>query len=241
MSSTIYLTAAFKSVNQNHAYIFMKNEYVLEDYEPDTRNDTILYGPYHISDVFSSLEDKIFATNKGINCAFASHDVEVAYIFSGNMCAKWFYAPDSSNDKILEGPKPIVEMLPFFRGTLFENGVDAAFESSRPYEAYLFKGKYYARINYSANNGHLINLALIGQFWPCLRGTTYENGFDAAFALHATNEAYLFKGEYYARMKFTPGATKDVLRWSGKIKESWPNLGSILPRNNNVNCKLVAN
>ncbi|KMT16251.1 hypothetical protein BVRB_3g054050 [Beta vulgaris subsp. vulgaris] len=238
MSTDIYVTAAFKSIHPNQAYIFMKNEYVLDDYAPDSKDDKILYGPARLGDVFSSLKDTVFA-NQGIDCAFASQDQGDAYIFSGNICAKWFYAPDSPNDKIITGPKPIADMFPFLRGTVFENGVDAAFESSRPFEAYLFKGDQYARINYSAN-GHLITITSIRQNWPCLRGTMFENGFDAAFALHVPNEAYLFKGDSYGRLKFTPGATNDELRWSGKIKDSWRGLASILPRKN-LNRKLVAN
>ncbi|KAL2921169.1 Albumin-2 [Bienertia sinuspersici] len=234
MSPNTYLTAAFKSVTKNQAYMFMKKEFVIEDYGPGTTRDTQVYGPHNIGEVFSSLKGTVFA-EQGIDSAFASDENGVAYIFSGNTCAKWYYAADnSSHDAILEGPKPIAAMFPFFRRTMFETGVDAAFESSHPYEAYLFKGKNYAKISYSPDGGHLVGIASINEFWPCLRGTTYEDGFDAAFTLHTKNEAYLFKGDSYARIEFTPGTTKDVLRWSGKIKGSWPNLDSILPRNNNL-------
>ncbi|GKG41205.1 hemopexin fold protein, partial [Tanacetum coccineum] len=37
-------------------------------------------------------------------------------------------------------------MVPFFKGTKFEKGVDAAFESSVPNEVYIFKGGEYARV-----------------------------------------------------------------------------------------------
>ncbi|CAO2827296.1 unnamed protein product [Amaranthus hypochondriacus] len=231
MSSGIYVTAAFKSIHPNKAYIFMKNEYVFDDYGPATSDDKILYGPDYIGDVFSSLKCTVFAS-QGIDCAFASHDAGHAYIFSGDICAKWRYALDSPNDRIVLGPKPIADMFHFLRGTVFECGVDAAFESYIPFEAYLFKGDQYACINYSTHNGHLITIAPIRQNWPCLRGTMFENGFDAAFHLHVPNDAYLFKGDSYGRISYTPGAPYDELRWSGKIKDSWTGIARILPRKN---------
>ncbi|CAO2821539.1 unnamed protein product [Amaranthus hypochondriacus] len=234
MSGGIYVTAAFKSVRNNQAYIFMKNECVLDDYAPGSKDDRILYGPDYVGNMFPSLKGSVFA-DKGIDCAFASQDEGIAFIFSGNQCAKWFYAPNSGNDRFLLGPSPIAEILPFLRGTIFANGVDAAFESTRPFEAYLFKGNQYARINYSTGNGRVIT---IGQNWACFKGTIFENGFDAAFALHIPNEAYIFKGESYARIKFTPGDTKDKIMWTGNIKSAWRGLGSILPRPNR---NLVAN
>ncbi|XP_021726596.1 albumin-2-like [Chenopodium quinoa] len=229
--SVTYVTAAFKSNKQDEAYIFMKNEYMLIDYAPGEKDDKILNGPARIGDVFSSLKDTVFA-DKGIDCAFASEDEGVSYIFSGNICAKWLCAPDFPNQKILEGLKPIGEMFPYLRGTVFEHGVDAAFDSSVPFEAYLFKDSQYARINYS-NIGHLMTITSIRQNWHCLRDTMFENGFDAAFALHIPNQAYLFKGDSYGRIKFTPGsATDEELMWSGRIEDSWKGLGSILPRKN---------
>lgn len=230
MTADIYVTAAFKSTHENQAYIFMKNEYILEDYAPGRFDDRILRGPERIRNVFSSLKDTVFG-DKGIDCAFASQDEGDAYIFSGNICAKWFYAPDSPNDKFLQGPKLIVEMFPFLSETVFENGVDAAFESSRPFEAYIFKGGEYACINYS-DNSHLIGIGPIRQNWPCLRSTIFEQGFDGAFASHIPNQAYLFKGDSYGLIQFTPGNTNDDLLWSGLIKDNWKSLGSILPRKN---------
>ncbi|XP_021730230.1 albumin-2-like [Chenopodium quinoa] len=233
-SSDIYVTAAFKSVRQNEVYIFMQNEYVLCDYAPGKKYDKILYGPAHIGAVFSSLECTIFG-ELGITCAFASHDLGIAYIFSGNICAKWYYGLYSPNNKILEGPKLIVEMFPFLNGTVFANGIDAAFESSRPFEAYLFKGDQCARINYSAN-GQLINNAPIRQNWPCFKGTIFEHGIDASFASHNPHQAYVFKGDLYARIRFIPGVRFDVLISTGRIKDYWMGLQRILPRKNTIYC-----
>ncbi|KAL2921165.1 Albumin-2 [Bienertia sinuspersici] len=211
-SNGIYVTAAFKSVETNQAYIFMKNEVVIEDYAPDTKtNDSIVYGPCPISESgFSSLKNTIFA-ERGIDCAFASNEEGVAYIFSGNMCAKWYYAPDdSTDDEIRDGPMPIADMFPFLKRTMFETGINAALESSGRYEAYLFKGKYFARINYDPENKdhRRTNIYPIQDYWPCLRNTTYEI------------EAYLFKKDSYARIVFTPGQTANQQLKSSKKNQA---------------------
>ncbi|KNA03938.1 hypothetical protein SOVF_204420 [Spinacia oleracea] len=228
MSSDLkVITAAFKSVRENEVYIFMRNEYVLSDYAPGKKHDKILYGPARTCDVFSSLKFTIF--EEGIDSAFSSHDLGIAYIFLGNGCAKWYYGVYSPHNKILDGPMPIVEMFPFLTGTVFANGIDAAFESSRPFEAYLFKDDQYARINYSAN-GQLISSGTIRQGWPCFRGTIFEHGIDASFASHVSHQAYVFKGDSYARIRFSPGMRIDVMIRSGKIKDYWMGLHKILPR-----------
>jgi len=42
-------------------------------------------------------------------------------------------------------------MFPFFKGTVFENGIDAAFRSTKGKKIYLFKGDKYARIDFGTN------------------------------------------------------------------------------------------
>ncbi|KNA04611.1 hypothetical protein SOVF_198080 [Spinacia oleracea] len=240
MSNNSYVTAAFKSTHKNQVYLFMYPEYVLDDYAPGTATDTILYGPAYMRDVFSSLKDTVFS--RGIDSAFESQDPGDAYIFIGVHCAKWFYAPDSTNDKILKGPMYVSDMFPFLKGTEFENGVFAAFNSTIPYEAYLFSwGNQYARINYS-DNGHLITLGTITQGFPCLKGTIFEKGIDACFASHIPNQVYLFKHDSYALIQYTPGTTSNqTLINSGKIIDKWPQFGSLLPRDNANHLKLVTN
>ena len=86
MSSPIYVTAAFRSWHKNQPYIFMKKEYIIEEVNPGTYNDTILYEPAKVNE-YSSLKDTIFG-DKGIDCAFPSVEEGVAFIFSGNLFAK---------------------------------------------------------------------------------------------------------------------------------------------------------
>jgi len=269
MSKPRYIDAAFRSTKENEAYLFMKNEYVLMNYAPGSKDDRIVNGPLLIRDGYPSLKYSEFG-NRGIDCAFdceapsniiekieeryykrycgqgfsivmdpyPREDVDraiekansEAFIFSGNLCARINYAPHSMNDRILSGPIKINYMFPFFRGTVFENGIDAAFSSSKSKEAYLFKGYFYARINYESK--HLIqNIQYIRKGFPSLVGTVFESGIDAAFSSHREDEAYIFKGEYYALIDYAPGTTDDyIIGGVKRILDHWPSLRGILPR-----------
>ncbi|KAK9941186.1 hypothetical protein M0R45_017805 [Rubus argutus] len=122
----------------------------------------------------------------GIESAFGSHNKDEAFIFSGHLCAQINYAPGTTNDWIIKGPLTIPDMFPFLKGTVFESRVDAAFEATAKYEAYLFKDDKYALINYSSA-GHLIsNIKLITNGFHGLKNTIFGSGFDAAFASHRT-------------------------------------------------------
>ncbi|KAJ1432379.1 Hemopexin-like repeat [Sesbania bispinosa] len=225
-----YINAAFRSSRTNEAYIFMKNEYALLNYAPGTTDDKIVNGPLLICDGFPSLIGTSFG-EYGIDCAFDT-DYNKAFIFSMNLCAYIDYAPGTTDDKILSGPMTITAMFPFFKSTVFEKGIDAAFRSTRNKEAYLFRGDQYALINYNSKN--LIAIRNIRDGFPSLVGTVFENGIDAAFASHRKDEAYLFKGEYYALINFAPGTTDDYII-GGRVKQilpNWPSLRSILPRKN---------
>ncbi|CAK9147628.1 unnamed protein product [Ilex paraguariensis] len=188
-----YINAAFRSSRINEVYLFVKNEYVLVNYAPGTKDDKVLFGPHLIGIGYPSLTGTTFDNHK-------------------------------TNDHHA--------MFPFFKGTVFENGVDTAFESTKNYEAYLFKDNQYAFINYDYDS-HLISIRLINRGFPSLKNTIFESGIDAGFSLHKTNEAYLFKGDYYARINFAPGTTDDYITGGiKKILTYWPSLRSILPLKN---------
>ncbi|KAF7145206.1 hypothetical protein RHSIM_Rhsim04G0073100 [Rhododendron simsii] len=225
-----YINAAFRSCHTNQAYLFMKNEYLRLDYAPGSTNDKVLNGPLRISEGFPSLKNTAFA-EPGIDCAFGSHHGDEAFIFSGNLCARINYAPGTTNDKIIQGPMTIIQMFPFFKGTVFESSIDSAFESTVLDEAYLFKGNQYALINY--NDPHLIAIRHITEGFVSLKDTIFESGIEAAFASHRTNEAYLFKGDSYARINFAPHSTNDyIMGGVKKILPNWPSLHGILSRKN---------
>ncbi|KAJ0856070.1 putative Hemopexin-like domain superfamily [Helianthus annuus] len=228
----IVIDAAFRSSRKDEVYVFMKNEYALINYAPGSTNDRVVNGPHLICDSFPSLGGTAFAEH-GIDCAFTTHYRNECFIFSGNLCAKIDYAPGTKNDKILKGPMSIFKMFSFLKGTVFETGVDAAFESSTKDEAYLFKGNKYALINYSDNKPRLFHIKDIGEGYPSLKGTIFDKGIDAAFASHRSNEAYIFKGDTYALINFAPASSNDyIVNGPKKIFPNWPSLKSILPRPN---------
>lgn len=226
-----YINAAFRSSRTNEAYLFMMNEYVLLNYAPGTTDDKVVKGPLFICDGYRSLTGTAFAEH-GIDSAFGSHYGDEAFIFSGNLCAQVNYATGTTNDKIIKGPMTITAMFPLFEGTVFESGVDAAFEATNKGEAYLFKDNQYALINYSSDS-KLIEVRHITQGFPSLKNTIFESGIDAAFASHRTNEAYIYKGDSYALINFAPGTTDDyIIGGVRKILPNWPSLADVLPRKN---------
>ncbi|KAF5744033.1 hypothetical protein HS088_TW08G00624 [Tripterygium wilfordii] len=225
-----YINAAFRSSRTNEAYIFMNNEYLLLNYAPGMTDDRVVNGPLLICDGFPSLAGTVFA-EWGIDCSFGSHDRNKAFIFSGNLCAYINYVPGTTDDKIIKGPITIAAMFPFFKGTVFESGIDSAFEAHTKYEAYLFKGNQYALINYSTPK--LIAARPINQGFSSLRGTIFESGIDAAFASHRKKEAYLFKGDSYALIDFASGSKDDrIIGGIKKILPNWSSLRSVLPHKN---------
>ncbi|KAI8560650.1 hypothetical protein RHMOL_Rhmol04G0274200 [Rhododendron molle] len=226
-----YINAAFRSSRKNEAYLFMMNEYVLLNYAPGTTDDKVVKGPLFICDGYRSLTGTAFAEH-GIDSAFGSRYGDEAFIFSGNLCAQINYAPGTTNDKIIKGPMTINAMFPLFKGTVFENGVDAAFEATNKGEAYLFKDNQYALTNYSSDSKP-IEVRRITQGFPSLKSTIFESGIDAAFASHRTNEAYIYKGDSYALINFAPGTTDDnIIGGVRKILPNWPSLANVLPHKN---------
>nr|6IX1_A Chain A, 2S Albumin protein [Dolichos]6IX1_B Chain B, 2S Albumin protein [Dolichos]6IX1_C Chain C, 2S Albumin protein [Dolichos] len=222
-----YINAAFRSSRAYEVYFFECNKYVRVYYTPGKTDDKILTNLRLISSGFPSLAGTAFA-EPGIDCSFDTEASE-AYVFSGSQCAYIDYAPGTTNDKILSGPTTIAEMFPVLKNTVFEDGIDSAFRSTKGKEVYLFKGNKYGRIAYDSKQlvGTIRNIT---DGFPVLKGTIFESGIDASFASHKEPEAYLFKGAQYVRIKFTPGATNNTL--TGKVRpilDGWPCLRDILP------------
>ena len=164
MKKSGYIRAAFRSSRHNEAYIFVNDDmYVLLDYAPGTTNDKILHGPSLVRDGFKSLAATIFE-RYAIDCAFDTDDNQ-AFIFHENFCALIDYAPYSGNDKIISGPKKIADMFPFFKGTVFESGIDAAYRSTKE-PTVLFRVSralkvFHLSVAQSLKMGHLMQLFLL--------------------------------------------------------------------------------
>lgn len=124
-------------------YIFRSNIYAVINFV----SGNIIEGPKKITDGFNSLKDTIF--EHGIDAAFASHRCNEAYVFKGNQYARINFAPGTTNDYLLTYPMEITVGFPSFEGSVFADGLDAAFCSKAKDEAIIFKGDTFARINYA--------------------------------------------------------------------------------------------
>lgn len=234
-----YIDSAFRSTRKNEAYIFIKEENVIINYGPATRDDKIISGLRYIGNIFHSLVGTSFAEH-GIDAAFGCHDNDglfcprsEAMIFSGNLCARINFAPRTTRDRIIQGPKTIWQMFPFFKGTNFVNGIDAAFESTVASEAYLFKGSEYALIDYSKLI--LIKMCAITDEFKCFRNSDlFARDIGAALASHVSKDAYLFKDNNYILFNFTPRETNHYIIGGPKeiVPRNWLSLKGILPRKN---------
>lgn len=234
-----YIDSAFRSTRKNEAYIFIKEENVVMNYGPATRDDKIISGPKYIGNIFHSLVGTSFA-EYGIDAAFGCHDNDglfrpssEAMIFSGNLCARINFAPRTSKDRIIQGPKTIRQMFPFFEGTNFEKGIDAAFESTVIGESYLFKGSEYAVIDYSKLI--LVEKRPIIDGFKCFGNCDlFTRDIGAALASHVHKDAYLFKDNNYILFNFTPGESNHYIIGGPKeiVPRNWPSLKGILPRKN---------
>ncbi|KAM7486069.1 hypothetical protein LguiA_002078 [Lonicera macranthoides] len=148
------IDAAFTSSVENEVYIFRRNKYALLNFV----SGNIIVGPKEITDSFPSLKNTIF--EQGIDTAFASSRHNEAYIFKGDQYALINFAPGTTDDYLVNPPKNITLGFPSLKGTVYQDGLDAAFRAKATNEAYIFKGNTYALINYApgTTDDHIINM-----------------------------------------------------------------------------------
>jgi len=220
MSSQV-IDTAFRSSKPNECYVFKNKRFAVVNYAPGAKKDHVVKKPIHTSDGFPFLDETPF--EKLVDCAFETEGTQ-AIIFSGKQCAKIDFAPDSDTD-LLDGPVPITTMFHCLKGTFLENGIDAAIKWTG-HNVFLFKGNEYVRMDYHSKT--IVTHYSIRSGFKSLLGTVFENGIDAAFASHVANQAYVFKGEYYARIDISNEGDCIV---NGRVKlvhDEWPALQSLL-------------
>eukprot|EP00253_Pinus_taeda_P030046 PITA_30046 len=171
------------------------------------------------TEVISSVED-ICKVGHYIECAFNFSDKEDAYLFIADRYLKIYYAPGTTNDKILGGPESIGNGFPYLKDTIFASGIDAAFTVSKKNEAYIFRSNIYAHINF--HEGKIMQgPKLTTDGFYSLKNTIFAKGIDAAFTSSRENEAYLFRGNQYALINFK----KDyIIQGPKNITESFHSL-----------------
>jgi len=141
-----------------------------------------------------------------INAAFRSSRSDEAYLFMQNEYVLVNYAPGTTDDRIVNGPRLICDGFPSLSGTAFgEYGIDCAFNSHRGNESFIFSGNLCAHIDYApgtTDDKILDGPMTITAMFPFFENTAFANSIDAAFTATASNEAYLFKGDSYALINY---------------------------------------
>ena len=96
----------------------------------------------------------------------------------------------------------------FLTGTTFgENGIDCAFDTDDGTKAFIFTSNLCAYIDYApgtTNDKILKGPMTIAAMFPFFKRKVFEKGIDSAFKSSVKNEAYLFKGNQYARINYSP-------------------------------------
>ncbi|KEH26261.1 hemopexin protein [Medicago truncatula] len=137
---------------------------VKPDYSPySPGNARLLEGPIPISKMFPCLKGTVFES--GIDATMWNPNPEFVHFFKGDECCLLRF---QSNEMVSAGK--IRSVFKIFLGTVFEHGIDAAFNSHVHPEVYVFKGEYY--VHYSFNDPNSFKngpIKLISDEWPALR------------------------------------------------------------------------
>ncbi|KAI8536120.1 hypothetical protein RHMOL_Rhmol10G0231600 [Rhododendron molle] len=224
-----YINAAFRPSKEGQAYLFVGTEYVVFDYSQGPSHAEVVKGPLPICNGFPFLKFTFFVDYE-LNAAFGSGENE-AIFFLGDECAKINYSSNPSHEI-----KQITEMFPFLQCTPFECSIDAALESWKSNEAFLFKDDQCVCINYSSDNCSLVGtIRPIVELFPILKDTFFDSGIQAACAKSITNcycyEVVLFKKDRWAWIKYG-SLTRRFDTPLLHIGQLCPSLRNILPQAN---------
>ncbi|KIM41543.1 hypothetical protein M413DRAFT_27869 [Hebeloma cylindrosporum] len=99
------------------AYFFSGDKYVLIKMTPGTTNDYIINGPKEIASEWPSLRKAGFTRVDAVLRNPGNRDE--AYFFSGNQYALINIKPGTTDDIIVNGPKPVADNWPSLKQTLF--------------------------------------------------------------------------------------------------------------------------
>ncbi|MGP3984492.1 ribosome-inactivating family protein [Streptomyces sp. KR80] len=159
-----------------------------------------------------------------------THDKDEVYFFSGDQNVLIDVAPGSTDDKIVNGPKPTAENWPGLKDNVAP-WVDAVLpHPTNKKRAYFFSGDQYLQIEFTpgSTDDKIINgPSPIEEHWPSLKEAGFaRSGVDAILPNPANrDEAYFFSGGQYALIDIAPGGNGDTIVNGPKpIVENWPSL-----------------
>ncbi|KAJ8437591.1 hypothetical protein Cgig2_005342 [Carnegiea gigantea] len=211
-----YLDSALRSSTYGEVFFFIQEEYVIVNHDLGAADDYVVDGPGFIPYKSQYLHHTAFSEHS-IACAFGYSGVSKGFMFSG----KQHYGRSA----IVEGPKTIAQMFLFLYYTRlkFDKGLDVAFEVTGKFTAYFFKRDYSALVQYGSGR----KLLSISLGWNALRLIAVL----ALHLLHTQYEYHIFKGQYYALLKYNlKGSAHTLPNGASEICPNRKSLCNILPQ-----------
>jgi len=150
----------------NVAFFFSRDQCVKTNYSPDSPSakPRLLQAPTPIRVMFPCLEGTIF--ENGIDAILRAPNPICVYLFKGDQAGTLVF-----NSNTIVDIARICDYNTFipFIGTVFEGGIDAAFNSHVGDEVFIFKGPYYA--HYDVKKNQFLNgiIKRISDDWPALQ------------------------------------------------------------------------
>ncbi|KAG8705679.1 hypothetical protein FRC08_001517 [Ceratobasidium sp. 394] len=162
-----------------------------------------------------------------------------SYFFKGDKYVKIHWTPGTTDDGISYGPTEFVKEWESLKETGFSK-IDGILPiPGHDYRAYFFSGSKYARIEYvpgAPGDKILGGVRTISDSWLSLAKAGFDHVDGALMVPGTTDQAYIFSGEKYCRIRFTEGQINDELLDGPKaITTGWSvmkfkEIDTIIPR-----------
>ncbi|KAG8762388.1 hypothetical protein FRC11_009618 [Ceratobasidium sp. 423] len=137
-----------------------------------------------------------------------------SYFFQGDRYVKIEWTPGKTDDKIVYGPTEFVKEWASLKEAGF-GWVDAILPiPGHDHRAYFFSGDKYARIEYipgGPGDKILGGVRPIKGNWLSLEKAGFTSVDSALIVPGTKDQAYIFSGQNYCRIKFTEGQINDEL------------------------------
>ncbi|KEH26121.1 putative Hemopexin-like domain-containing protein [Medicago truncatula] len=147
----------------NVAFFFSGDQCAKTSYTPNSlAKARLLQGPMPIKTMFPALKGTTFES--GIDAILRSHKENHVHLFKGDRRCHFNFKSNT-----VTGNSSISKYFPPLLGTVFEKGIDAAFNTHFENEVFIFKDQYY--LHYNIKDDKFLNgyIKLISDDWPALR------------------------------------------------------------------------
>ncbi|CAE6424551.1 unnamed protein product [Rhizoctonia solani] len=137
-----------------------------------------------------------------------------SYWFKGDKYVKYKWTPGTTDDSISYGPTEFAKEWESLKEAGFSQ-IDGILPiPGQDRRAYFFSGDKYARIEYvvgAPGDKILGGVRSIADSWPSLKKAGFNRVDGGLIVPGKTDEAYIFSGDQYVRIRFTEGQTNDEL------------------------------